>query len=156
MRARLTGLGSTVTMEQILEFTANHLFLFSLLLAILMLLMWNLFGDILIGVKLVEPNELTRLINQEDARVVDLRTGAEFEKGHILDSLHIPLEELGNQLEKVNKFKDQGVILICTSGSVSPKEARKLMNEGYPKVYALKGGILTWQNANLPLTRGKS
>lgn len=143
-------------MERILEFVANHLFLFSLLFAILTLLMWNLFGNILIGVKLVGPNELTHLVNQEDACVVDLRTNAEFEKGHILDSLHIPLAELGNQLEKVNKFKDQGVILVCTSGSVSPKQARKLMNEGYPKVYALKGGILNWKNANLPLAHGKS
>jgi rhodanese-related sulfurtransferase len=38
---------------------------------------------------------------------------------------------------------------------VSPKEARKLMNEGYEKVYCLKGGFQAWKTAGLPVTKGK-
>ncbi len=143
-------------MERIPEFVANHVFLFSLLIAILTLLMWNLFGDILSGVKMISPAEVTRLINHEDAKVVDIRSEGDFNKGHIIDSINIHIDQLGEQLDKLKKFKDAGVVLVCHSGSLSPKEARKLMNEGYPKVYALKGGLLAWQNASLPLTKGKA
>lgn len=141
-------------MEQLPEFVANHLFLFSLLIAILTLLIWNFYGDMLSGIKMLIPDEVTRLINREDARVVDIRSQKEFENGHIIDAININVDQLANQLNKLKKYKDKGIIFCCASGSVSPKEARKLMNEGYEKVYCLKGGILSWQNANLPLTKG--
>jgi rhodanese-related sulfurtransferase len=141
-------------MERLPEFVANHLFLFSLLIAILMLLIWNIYGDMLSGVKLSSPEEVTRLINREDAKVVDIRSQKEFENGHIIDAINIPADQLGDQLNKLKPFKDKGIVFYCASGSVAVKEARKLMNEGYEKVYCLKGGILAWQNANLPLTKG--
>ena len=141
-------------MERLPEFVANHLFLFSLLLSILMLLVWNFYGDVLSGVKLLQPDEVTRLINREDAQVIDIRTQKEFESGHIIDAIHINADELGSQLNKLNKYKDKGVIFCCEGGSVSIKEARKLMNEGFEKAYCLKGGVLSWQQANLPLTKG--
>lgn len=141
-------------MERLPEFVANHLFLFSLLLSILMLLVWNFYGDVLSGVKVSLPDDVTRLINHDDAKVIDIRSQKEFENGHIIDAINISVDELGNQLDKLKKYKDKGVIFCCASGSVSVKEARKLMNEGFEKVYCLKGGILSWQSANLPLTKG--
>ncbi len=142
-------------MERFPEFVANHLFLFSLLIAILTLLAWNLFGHALSGINMLQPADVTRLINKDDAGVIDLRSEADFEKGHIINALNIPVAQLPDQLDKLKPYKDKGVIFYCASGSVAPKEARKLMNEGYPKVYCLKGGLLTWQNASLPVTRGR-
>jgi len=140
-------------MERLPEFIANHLFLFSLLLSIVMLLIWNFYGDVLSGVKMLTPNEVTRMINREDAQVVDIRSQKEFEEGHIIDAVNIAVDELVNKIDKLKKYKDKGVIFVCGSGSVSVKEARKLMNEGFEKAYCLKGGILSWQNANLPLSK---
>ena len=141
-------------MERLPEFVANHLFLFSLLISILTLLMWNFYGDMLSGLKMLIPDEVTQLINREDARVVDVRPQKEFENGHIIGAINISVEQLGGQLNKLKKFKDKGIIFCCSSGSDSAKEARKLINEGFEKVYCLKGGILSWQSANLPLTKG--
>lgn len=141
-------------MERFPEFVANHLFLFSLLVSILMLLIWNFFGDVLSGVKLLLPDEVTRLINREDAQVVDIRPQKDFENGHIIDAIHINVDDLPGQVEKLKKYKEKGVIFCCSSGAISVKEVRKLMNEGFEKVYCLKGGMLAWQQANLPLTKG--
>lgn len=143
-------------MERFPEFVANHLFLFSLLVAILMLLAWNLFGDSLNGVKMLLPADVTRLINREDAVVVDIRSESDFEKGHIINAMNIPAAELPNQLEKLKAHKQKDIIFNCANGSISPKEARKLKNEGFEKVSCLKGGLLAWQNASLPLTKGKN
>jgi rhodanese-related sulfurtransferase len=141
-------------MERFPEFVANHLFLFSLLVSILMLLIWNFYGDMLSGVKVLLPDQVTRLINREDAQVIDIRSEKEFESGHIIDAINIHVDQLGDQIDKLKKYKDKGVIICCASGATSVKEARKLMNEGFEKVYSLKGGILSWQNASLPLTKG--
>ena len=141
-------------MERFPEFVANHLFLFSLLIGILMLLLWNLFGDMLSGVKMLPPADVTQLINHDDAKVVDIRPQTEFEQGHIIGAINISIEQLGEKLDKLKQYQKQGIIFCCASGTVSGKEARKLMNEGFEKVYCLKGGILSWQNANLPLTKG--
>lgn len=141
-------------MERFPEFVANHLFLFSLLIGILMLLLWNLFGDMLSGVKMLLPAEVTRLINHDDAKIVDIRSQTEFEKGHIINAINIGTEQLGEKLDKLKQYQKQGIILCCDNGTVSAKEARKIMNEGLEKIYCLKGGILAWQNANLPLTKG--
>ena len=140
-------------MERFPEFIANNLFLFSLLIAILSLLSWNLFGHMLSSLKVLPHDEITRLINREDAGVVDLRTRQEFESGHIVGSLNIDAEQLASQLDKLNHYKDKGIILCCARGNISPREARKLINQGYEKVYCLKGGISSWQNASLPLTK---
>ncbi len=141
-------------MERFPEFVANHLFLFTLLLSILMLLLWNFYGDVLSGVKLLIPDDVTRLINREDAQVFDIRSQKEFESGHIIDAINIGVDEIASKLEKLKKYKDKGIIFCCATGAVSTKEARKLMNEGFEKVYCLKGGIMSWQNASLPLTKG--
>ena len=103
-------------MERIPEFIANHLFLVCLLIAILMLLAWNLFGDSLSGIKSLPPQEVTRLINRDDARVIDLRGRSEFEAGHIIDALNIDAAQLQGQLEKLKKYKQQGLIICCATG----------------------------------------
>lgn len=142
-------------MERLPEFIANHLFLFMLLISILMLLAWNIFGSSLNGVPLIQPGEVTRLINQEDAVVVDIRKESQYENGHIINAMNIPSEQIANQLKKLKSYKDKGVIMYCETGGVSAKEARKLFDEGYEKVYCLKGGMPTWRNAGLPIAKGK-
>ena len=51
-------------MERMLEFAGNHLFLVSLFFALLILLIWNLFGGLIGGILRIEPAEMTRLMNR--------------------------------------------------------------------------------------------
>jgi len=43
--------------------------------------------------------------------------------------------------------------VTCRSGSQSSMACQQLRKAGFPAVYNLRGGILAWQNASLPLTR---
>ena len=140
-------------MERFPEFVANHLFLFIMLAVILSLLIWNLYGDILSGIKQIVPTEATRLINHEQAVVIDIRSDGDYEGGHILNAIHLLAAELSNQIGKFEKYRKQAVIIYCANGSESSKAARLFMQDGFEKIYCLKGGILAWKNANLPLTR---
>ena len=139
-------------MEKLPEFIANHLFLFSLLVAISTLLLWNIFAGS-IGAGQVVPAEVTRLINHENAEVLDLRSAEEFERGHIINSVNLVAATLEEKQKELEKYKDKTVILCCNQGQESIRVARILKMKGLEKLFCLKGGIAAWKNANLPLTK---
>lgn len=138
--------------EQLIEFIGNHWVLFVALVAILSMLTYSFAA----GSKgSVDPIGATDLINHEDALVVDVRPAADFAKGHIINARNIPFNGLKNQLGTLQKHKDKPIVVSCRSGSQSSIACQQLRKEGFEKVYNLRGGILAWQNANLPLTKKK-
>ena len=105
------------------------------------------------GVGKLSPTDATRLINHEDAIIVDVRTDGEFNQGHIINAVHIPQKFLDDQLDKLEKYKDRPIITTCRTGQTSARAGGQLKKHGFDKVYHLSGGILAWEGANLPLTR---
>lgn len=61
---------------------------------------------------------LQELIQSKNGTIVDVRTREEFTGGHVADSVNIPLQELGNQMETLKELK-QPLILCCASGGRS-------------------------------------
>ena len=140
-------------MERLPEFVSNHIILVTLFIAILMVLIWNLFGIAISGIEQIPPVEVTRLMNRENAVVIDIRSQEEFDKGHILNARNIPDADLQSRQKELEKFKSNPIVTCCGSGVSAPKTAKSLKAMGYEKIYVLKGGIQAWQGANLPLTR---
>lgn len=142
-------------MGQLIEFVGNHLFLFFALLAVSGALLWNTLQTQASGVSALNSFEVTKLINREDAVLVDVREENEFTQGHILNSINMPLSGLSDKISRLEKHREQPIVAICLSGQRSAQACKKLKNQGFEKVYNLSGGIMAWQTANLPLTRGK-
>ena len=140
-------------MERLPEFIANHLLLVSLFVAILALLLWNIFGSSVSGLSKIGPAEVTRLMNHEKALLLDLRTAADFTTGHILSARNIPAAELEGRQKELQKHKKNPIILCCSRDSDGIKAGRILKFAGYEQLYSLKGGLESWRNANLPVTR---
>ncbi len=137
-------------MEQLLEFAGNHIFLVAALFATLGLLGANLF---LGGKDNIDPQQATLMMNHDDAVVVDVRSIADFGKGHIGSSQNIPINGFGNQIGQLEKSKSKPIIVTCRSGNQSQAACRKLRKAGFEKVYNLRGGIMGWQAANLPISK---
>ncbi len=137
-------------MEQVLEFAGNHTLLVAAFAAILAALIWNLATDPG-GKNAVDPVKATELINHEDAVVVDVRSIAEFGKGHIIHSINIPLNGFKDQVQQLEKHKNKPIIVCCQSGSRSGTAVRVLQKEGFDQAKNLRGGILAWNSANLPM-----
>jgi rhodanese-related sulfurtransferase len=74
------------------------------------------------------------------ALVVDVRTPAEYEDGHVKGAINLPLQTLGNNLNKLKK--DQVIITCCRSGSRSGMAKRMLKANGFEQVH--NGG--PWTN----------
>jgi rhodanese-related sulfurtransferase len=98
--------------------------------------------------------QATQLINQNKAVLVDVRTPDEFKSGHLRDARNIPLKELPNRLDELEKFKSKSVIAICQNGAAgSAKAAAQLKKAGFTEAASLAGGIAAWQAQGLPLTK---
>ena len=74
------------------------------------------------------------------ALIVDVRTSEEFNQGHIKGSLNIPLDEIGQAMEWLQK--DVPTIVCCASGSRSGAAKQIMEANGFTKVY--NGGA--WDN----------
>ena len=142
-------------MQHLVEFAGNHAMLASLFVLVSAALAWNLLGGNLSGIEELGPLQATQLINHEEAVVVDVREDNEFAGGHIIHSLHIPMSALKDKLKRLEKYRERPIILSCRSGARSLNAASLLKKSGFQRVYNLKGGVLAWQNANLPLTTQK-
>jgi rhodanese-related sulfurtransferase len=84
-----------------------------------------------------------------------VRPTADYSKGHIINSTNIPMNGFSKQISTLEKYRDKPVIVSCRSGAQSSQACSQLRKAGFKEVYNLRGGILAWQNANLPLSRKK-
>jgi rhodanese-related sulfurtransferase len=139
-------------MEQIVEFATNHVLLVGAFVAVLAALIWNLVADPG-GKYAVDPVAATALINHEDAVVLDVRSMAEYKNGHIVNAINIPLNGLGNNLKQLEKHRDKPILSVCRSGSRSGAACRLLRKQGFEKAKNLRGGMMAWESANLPVKR---
>lgn len=134
---------------------ANHAGLVLALLAILGALGWTFFQGAGRGVRRLSPLDATRLINSDDAVVLDVRTDGEFNLGHIVNSVHVPQKQVPEQLDKLKKYRGRPIIAACRTGQLAGSVCNVLRKNGFEQVYNLQGGLTAWEGANLPLTRKK-
>ncbi|MBT8428713.1 MAG: rhodanese-like domain-containing protein [Gammaproteobacteria bacterium] len=138
--------------QQLLEFAGNHMLLVAAFMAVLTALIWNLVTDPG-GKNAVDPLTATAMINHDDAIVLDVRSMAEFKDGHIVNAINIPLNGLGSNVKQIEKHRDKPIVTVCRSGSRSGSACAILRKHGFENVKNLRGGMLAWENASLPVKR---
>jgi len=77
-----------------MQFVVNNWYLFLAAAIIIALLVGAPIRARLSGVVSVRPHEAVRIVNRENAVLVDVREAAEYEAGHIPNAVHIPLGEI--------------------------------------------------------------
>lgn len=101
----------------------------------------------------VTPAELTRLVNNEDGVVVDVRDSKEFTTGHIVGAMNIPQAKIAQQLTMLDKYKDKPVIVVCKFGQHAGASSKILKTAGFERTYKLSGGMAEWQGSQLPVVK---
>ena len=94
----------------------------------------------------------SNLIESPNVVVLDVRTINEFKEGHIERSVNIDQAQ-DDFIQKVKAAVsvDKPIAVYCRSGRRSASAAGRLAAEGY-RCVNLKGGILAWEKANMPVT----
>jgi len=85
--------------------------------------------------------------------ILDVRTAAEYNEGHLQGALHIDQSQ-SDFIERAKKAlpTTKKIAVYCRSGRRSANAANRLAAEGYQCVN-LKGGIIAWQRAGKPVVK---
>ncbi|KRG46901.1 hypothetical protein ARC20_04330 [Stenotrophomonas panacihumi] len=141
--------------EELLAFAGRNPFLSIVFVGLTIAIVYTEIARLFRGFAGIKPAELTRLMNADNAVVVDLSAGADFEKGHIAGSRNVQVAQFGPEHKSVAEAKQKPVVLVCRTGN-STAAAKQLKKAGFEKVYVLEGGIPAWQQAELPLVKGRA
>lgn len=83
--------------------------------------------------------------------LLDVRQPEEYREGHIAGARLIPLNELASRMGELPPSRE--IVCVCRSGSRSGVAARQLTAAGLAAAN-LRGGMLAWKGAGLPLKKG--
>ncbi len=140
-------------MGQLTQFITNH---WGLWLALVIVLAFIFINELITQkkrAKELSPAAAIDLINHNHAVIIDLRDPDAFRAGHIIDSIRASADEFDQQ--RMAKYKNKHLILVCARGLQSATLATKLRAQGFTEPMALAGGITAWQAAELPLVKTK-
>lgn len=101
----------------------------------------------------VNVSQAKEMIDGGEVFILDVRTQAEYDSGHIngatlLAVQDIPAQELNAKLKELPM--NRKILVYCRSGSRSVKASEILVKNGFTRVYNMKGGITGWTNAGYP------
>ena len=105
----------------------------------------------------ITPKELDALRQcGEPIELIDVRTPAEFREIHAAIARNLPLDRLDPQAIAAgrNGSADRPLYVICRSGKRADQACQQLEKAGL-NVVNVEGGTLAWDQAGLPVVRGK-
>ena len=141
-------------MEQLSEFVLNNLLLFAALVVVMVMLIKAELEHQANKGSFLSPSKATRLMNNNsDTLILDIRTAADFKKGHIKGAKNIPLSDFAASVDKLAVDKDKPVLIYCNSGNTVTRAIKLLKKAGFVQVNNLEGGIAAWKEANMPLSK---
>ncbi len=114
------------------------------------LLIWPAIASSLSGPTLSQ-HEATRLINDRDATIVDVRDPKLFAAGHLPNARSIELAELPKRLADLPAKRP--VMVVCEDGRAASRAAKTIRQSGREDVHVLEGGMAAWRAAGLPVAR---
>lgn len=144
-----------MTLDTLLAFAGRHELLSLGLVGLTLAIVGNEVVHLFRGFKGLRPAELTALMNRDNALVVDLQPSADFEKGHIPGSKNVQVSQFDPENKLLASAKSLPVVTVCRSGQASTDAAKRLKKAGFERVYVLDGGLAAWQQADLPLAKGR-
>ena len=141
--------------EELLAFAGRHPYLSLGLVGLTLAIVYTEVARLFRPYKALRPAELTGLINRDNALVIDLSASADFEKGHIPGSRNVAQSQFDPENKLLAAARALPVVAVCRNGQASADAAKRLKKAGFEKVYWLDGGIAAWQQADLPLVKGR-
>jgi rhodanese-related sulfurtransferase len=139
-----------IGMTRFLEFLVNHWILSGLWAALFATLMFYVNAK---SGKSVSPQQATLLVNKHNGIFLDIRERKDFEKGHIVDAINIPLAKLHERITELDKKKESPIVVVCQMGQQSGEAVKALEAKGFVQVTRMSGGMNEWQLQNLPVVK---
>jgi rhodanese-related sulfurtransferase len=105
----------------------------------------------------IEVQQLAEKQRGGGVDLVDVRTPVEFREIHAEGARNVPLDSLDPKSVVSSHIgpSQEPIYVICRTGGRSSKAVKKLIDAGIENVVNVDGGTQAWQQAGLPVKRGK-
>jgi rhodanese-related sulfurtransferase len=108
------------------------------------------------GTDIIDTTQLQRMmLDDPTTRILDVRTGGEFDGVHIAGSYNVPLDTLGEHARDLADV-EHPVILVCKSGARADQAHTTLTGAGKQRLHLLDGGLDAWIAGGGDVIRGSS
>ena len=138
-------------MDQYIEFISNHYLLSLALVVVTYLLLQDLAENAFKKFEPLSPLLAVTKMNSVDAVIVDVRDPHEYIKGHIENSINLPLGKFSETLGSLEQYKKQPIIVVCQSGTRSVPACKTLTKADFEQVFNIIGGMQSWEDNKLPM-----
>ena len=95
------------------------------------------------GVVNVDAAKVQELVDSGDARIVDVRTAAEYEGGHLKNAENVPVDQLASAASGWDR--SEPLLVYCATGARSASAASQLQSMGFKTIYDFSQGLVAWQ-----------
>lgn len=108
------------------------------------------------SVSTITPRQLFELKESgKPVELIDVRTPIEYREVHVTFARNVPLDRLDANSLGTDRGSAESLYVICRSGSRGRQACEKLLAAGRAHVVNVEGGTQAWDEAGLPVTRGK-
>jgi len=100
------------------------------------------------GVKHISAEELNKkLVNKEKMLLLDVREPSELRSviGALKGVMNIPSGQLAANLNRIEKYKEKNIVVICHSGARAKGAAKLLSKNGFTNIDILSGGMMGYR-----------
>lgn len=109
------------------------------------------------SVTTITPKQLHDLVQSgRPVKLIDVRTPVEYREVHVGIARNVPLDQLdAGSVAAGHKDSPEPLYVICRSGNRAKQACEKIVAAGYTNVVNVEGGTVAWDQAGLPVVRGK-
>ena len=136
---------------ELIQFLQDELLLSGTLLALIILLIVNIYGDTFKKYAVVDTHAAVSLMDDDELIILDVREEKERSSGFINNDINIPMSQVKNKMDSLDKSKN--ILVYCKSGTRSDQISGFLSKNEFQNVSSLKGGFNAWQKAELPIQK---
>ena len=136
---------------ELIQFLQGELLLTGTLLALIILLIVNIYGDTFKKYAVVDTHAAVSLMDDDELIILDVREEKDRSSGFINNDINIPMSQVKNKMGSLDKSKN--ILVYCKSGTRSDQISGFLSKNEFQNVSSLKGGFNAWQKAELPIQK---
>lgn len=99
----------------------------------------------LVKVDNITGREAEKMINDDkydkDLVILDVRESKDFNNGHLLNAINIPIEDIDKRMDELRNYKSKDIIVYCNTGRKSAEVVEKLVEHGFTDVTNIVDGV---------------
>ena len=110
-------------------------------------------SHILAEVELIDASVLKKRIDNPDNNLIllDVRTVKEYQSGHIKNSINIPHDQLIQNIDVLDQYRNQPIVVFCRSGRRAQLVIDTLIQNKFDQIVDLEGDMLAWKTSGFPV-----